>query len=225
MKVIFNVVLVLAMVTACSAQVVDRMVAVVNKQVILQSELEQAAHIEFLLQGKPLEQLTDADVQAVLDRMIDQALLQQQIVNGAGLEPTPEEIAAQVSEVRAKIPGATADGNWKAMLAGYGVSEEDVELQIASQVRILRLIDLRFRNLAHVDRTAISDYYKQKLVPELQKQGAPEPPLSQVSEKIEKILTEQRIDDLLNSWLQTLRSQAHIQKLNASPSAAAGAAR
>jgi hypothetical protein len=76
-----------------------------------------------------------------------------------------------------------------------------------------------------VDRTAISDYYKQKLVPELQKQGAPEPPLSQVSEKIEKILTEQRIDDLLNSWLQTLRSQAHIQKLNASPSAAAGAAR
>ena len=35
------------------AQVVDRMVAVVNKHVILESELDQAARVEFLLEGKP----------------------------------------------------------------------------------------------------------------------------------------------------------------------------
>jgi hypothetical protein len=224
MKVFFNSVLVLAMLIAAHAQVVDRMVAVVNKQVILQSELEQTAHVEFLLQGKPLTQLTMADLQAVLERMIDQALLQQQIVNSAALQPTPEEVGAQLQEIRGKLSGAQAEANWKELLAGYGVTQQDVEQQIASQMRILRLIDLRFRNLAHVDRTAISDYYKQKLVPELQKQGAPEPPLSQVSDKIEKILTEQRIDDLLNSWLQTLRSQAHIQKLNSETTPPSGAA-
>jgi hypothetical protein len=224
MKVFFNSVLVLAMLIAAHAQVVDRMVAVVNKQVILQSELEQTAHVEFLLQGKPLTQLTMADLQAVLERMIDQALLQQQIVNSAALQPTPEEVGAQLQEIRGKLSGAQAEANWKELLAGYGVTQQDVEQQIASQMRILRLIDLRFRNLARVDRTAISDYYKQKLLPELQKQGAPEPPLSQVSDKIEKILTEQRIDDLLNSWLQTLRSQAHIQKLNSETTPPSGAA-
>src|SRR5215472_10173217 len=101
------------------------------------------------------------------------------------------------------------------MLVSYGVSKEDVENQIAAQLRILRFIDLRFRTLAHVDRAAISNYYTEKLLPELRKQGAPEPPLEQVSGKIEKILTEQRIDELLTSWLQTLRTQTHIQKMNA----------
>ena len=43
------------------AQVVDRMVAVVNKRVILESELDQATRVEFLLQGKPIERLTYAD--------------------------------------------------------------------------------------------------------------------------------------------------------------------
>jgi hypothetical protein len=193
------------------------MVAVVNKQVILQSELEQAAHVEFLLQGKPLSQLTDAELQTVLDRLIDQALLEQQIVHKETFQPGKEEVEAQIREIRAGVPGGIDDQNWKTLLSKYGVTADDVELQITTQIRLLRLVDLRFRNLAHVDGTAVSEYYKQKLLPELKKQGAPEPPLSQVSDKIEKILTEQKIDDLLNSWLQTLRSQAHIRKLNSSP--------
>jgi parvulin-like peptidyl-prolyl isomerase len=224
-NVLLNFVLVLVGFAACFAQVVDRMVAVVNKQVILQSELEQSAHVEFLLQGKSLGQLTDGELQTVLDRLIDQALLEQQIVNKSAFQPSDQEIENRIHEIRAGIPGGVSDENWTTLLAAYGVTAEDVALQIATQIRILRLIDLRFRNLAHVDGTAVSDYYKQKLLPELQKQGAPEPPLSQVSDKIEKILTEQRIDDLLNSWLQTLRSQAHIRKLNSGAPPAAGAVR
>ena len=71
------------------AQVVDRMVAVVNKHVILESELDQAARVEFLLQGKPFGEgkLTQKDTLAVLDRLIDQALLDQQIMNQAVLAP------------------------------------------------------------------------------------------------------------------------------------------
>ena len=225
MRVVFNFVLVLLVAAACPAQVVDRMVAVVNKQVILQSELEQAAHVEFLLQGKSLSQLTDAELQSVLDRLIDQALLEQQIVHKEAFQPGKEEVEARIREIRAGVPGGINDETWKTLLSNYGVTAEDVELQITAQIRLLRLIDLRFRNLAHVDSTAVSEYYKQKLLPELQKQGAAEPPLSQVSDKIEKILTEQRIDDLLNSWLQTLRSQAHIRKLNSNTQPTAGVTR
>ncbi|HEY6968268.1 MAG TPA: SurA N-terminal domain-containing protein [Candidatus Angelobacter sp.] len=224
MKLAANFMLVLATFTACSAQVVDRMVAVVNRQVILQSELEQTAHVECLLQGKPLDELTAAEMQAVLDRMIDQALLQQQIVNTAIMDPAPQEISSHLREARAQIPGAATDDQWRGLLNSYGVTQQDVENQIAAQLRILRFIDLRFRTLARVDRAAISNYYTEKLLPELRKQGAPEPPLEQVSGKIEKILTEQRIDELLSSWLQTLRSQARIQKLNAAARPVAGVA-
>jgi len=78
------------------AQVVDRMVAVVNKRVILESELDQATRVEFLLQARPIQSLTQADRVAVLERLIDRSLLDQQIVNPAMLDPTPEELAGKV---------------------------------------------------------------------------------------------------------------------------------
>lgn len=223
MKAVAKLAFVLVTLAASSQEVVDQMVAVVNKQIILQSELDETAHIEFLLQGKPLSALTSAEMDAVLDRMIDQGLLQQQIVDNSVLQPTADEISAHIRDLRSKIPGADADNKWLAMLAAYGVTEQDVELHIASQLRILKFIDLRFRTLARADRAAVSNYYKQKLIPELRKQGAAEPPLSQVSDRIEEILTEQRINELLNSWLQALRSQAYIEKMNMASQTAAGA--
>jgi hypothetical protein len=222
----FAILLLLAGMVQAQAQVVDRMVAVVNKQVILESELDQAARVEFLLQGKPIAVLDQADRAAVLDRLIERSLLDQQIVNPAMLDPTPEELAAKVKEVRAGIHGAagTSDAGWKAFLASYGLTQQDLEEQLTDQVRILRFIDLRFRGLVRVEKDAIETYYQEKFLPEIHKRNAAEPRLEEVSDKIEQILIEQRIGELLNNWLKTLRAQAHIEKmLPAPPPSAAGA--
>jgi hypothetical protein len=205
----------------CAAEVVDRMVAVVNKQVILQSELEQTVHVEFLLQGKLLNKLTSAEQQSVLEQLIDRDLLEQQIMHPATLDPSAEELAARMREVRAQL-GAADNDRWKALLAAYGVTEQDVEEQIISQIRILKFVDRRFRALAQIDRTAVNAYYQEKLLPQLRKQGASLPPLNEVAPKIEKILAEQRMDELMSSWLQTLRSQSHIQKMSVESNMAAG---
>jgi hypothetical protein len=100
------------------------------------------------------------------------------------------------------------------------VTEQDVQKHIATQLLVLRFVDLRFRVPARADRAAISQYYQDTLLPELQKKGVPAPSLEQVSDKIQRILTEQHINDLLASWLQTLRIQAHIEKLNSGVAAA-----
>ena len=209
---------------SCQAQeIVDRMVAAVNRQVILQSDVDQTARVELLLDGKPLNQLTAQNMSAVLDRLIDQALLQEQIVTTAQLDPTRQELEARVREVRTQIAGVTTDDQWQAVLAQYGVTQQDVEQQLVRQIRLLRFVDLRFRGLVRVDRTAITTYYQDSLLPELRKQGAAVPPLGDVSEKIRQILVEQRIDGLLNTWLQTLRSQAHIEKMDGETAPVAGA--
>jgi peptidyl-prolyl cis-trans isomerase SurA len=208
-------------------EVVDRMAAVVNKQVILESELDQALRIELLLAGKPLSPESQGPEarQAVLGRLIDQALLEQQIAHPEVLGPTPEELAARVKEVRDQIPGASGDQAWKALLQSYGVTEQDLEKHLISEIRILRLVDLRFRGLVHIDKTAIAGYYENKLVPELHGRGAAVPPLASVSDKIEKILIEQNMSALLDEWLETLRSQAHIERMIAPVTSAAGGAK
>jgi peptidyl-prolyl cis-trans isomerase SurA len=218
----FVIVLLLAGVVQPQAQVVDRMVAVVNKRVILESDLDQATRVEFLLQAKPIERLTSADRTAIMERLIDRSLLDQQIVNPAMLDPAPEELKAKIEEIREGIPGASSDERWNTVLAGYGLTEQDVEEQLSSQSRILRFIDLRFRGLVRVDKEAIAAYYEDRLLPEVRKRNAAEPKLSEVSEKIEQILAEQRIDELLNNWLKTLRSQAHIERMLPAAATSAG---
>ncbi|MBZ5492357.1 MAG: SurA N-terminal domain-containing protein [Acidobacteriia bacterium] len=206
-------VIVLLLAGIAQAQVVDRMVAVVNKHVILESELDQATRVEFLLQSKPIERVTSVDRTAVLERLIDRSLLDQQIVNPAMLDPAPEELKSKIEELRQGIPGVSTNENWKTILAGYGLTQQDVEEQLTSQFRILRFIDLRFRGLVRIDKEAIAVYYRDRFLPEVRKRNASEPQLSEVSDKIEQILAEQRIDELLNNWLKTLRAQAHIERM------------
>ena len=215
-------VIVLLLAGIAQAQVVDRMVAVVNRHVILESELDQATRVEFLLQAKPIERVTSVDRMAVLERLIDRSLLDQQIVNPAMLDPAPEELKAKIEEMRQGIPGASANESWKNILTGYGLTQQDVEEQLTSQFRILRFIDLRFRGLVRIDKKAIAAYYQDRFLPEVRKRNASEPQLSEVSDKIEQILAEQRIDELLSNWLKTLRAQAHIERMLPATAANAG---
>jgi peptidyl-prolyl cis-trans isomerase SurA len=226
MRMRFHLAFILLLAGLSQSQVVDRMVAVVNKRVVLESELEQAVRVEFLLQGKSLATLTQTDKATALERLIDRALLEQQIPNPAMLDPTPAELAARVKELRDGIPGAAGPGDsrWTAVLASYGLTQQDLEEQLAAQVRILRFIDLRFRGLVRVEKEAVEAYYQEKFLPEVRKRNVAEPALPEVSAKIEQILAEERIDTLLNNWLKTLRAQAHIEKMLPAPPASTGSA-
>ena len=217
-------VLLLLTAVGASAQVVDRMVAVVNRRVVLQSELEQEVRLEFLMRGAPLSRRTPQDTLAALDRLIDRSLLDQQILSTALVDPTAEELAEQVKNLRTQFPSAATEADWKALVESYGLTQQDIEDHLTSQVRILRFIDLRFRGLVRVDKVAVTVYYQEKLLPELRKQGRTEQPLAAVYGEIERLLIDQSINDMLNSWLQTLRSQARIEKMVAAVSAAAGVA-
>jgi hypothetical protein len=213
MKACFLVAFLLPALPLCSGQVVDRMVAVVNKHVVLQSELEQEVRVDFMLRGLPLARVTAAEIDTMLDRLIDQSLLQQQIVATMIVDPSAEELTEGLRKLRAGIPGAQDDAGWQAMLAAYGIGEHDVENHIAAQLRLLRFIDLRFRALTRVDRADVTAYYQQEFLPERRKQGLREPPLAEVFSQIEGLLVDRGINDLLNAWLATLRSQADVRKI------------
>src|SRR5262249_25016491 len=161
----FHLALALLMASACSGQVVDRMVAVVNKRVILNSELDQEVRVELLMQGEPLAKRTPQDSLSALDRLIDRSLLDQQIANTGMVDPAPEELGEQIKNLRAQFPNASTEEGWKTILDSYGLTQQDIEYQLNLQVRLLRFIDLRFRGLVRVDKNAINSYYQEKLLP------------------------------------------------------------
>jgi len=193
------------------AEVVDRIVATVNRRAILASEWDEAVRFECLLNRRPLKDVTEADRIATLERLVDQELIAEQMRASSFVPATPEEVAGRVHELRQTVPAWRTDDGWRAALAAYGLTEEDAEERTAIQLNVLRYLDLRFRPEVHIDRRAMENYYREHLLPEMRSAGWSDVPFEQVAPKIEQLLIEQQLNELQDRWVRGLRLQADVQ--------------
>jgi len=205
-------VLLVAGFSLCSmSEVLERIVATVNRHAILQSEWDEAVAFECLMNDRPLQEMTGADRTQTLDRLIDQELIAEQMSGSSFVPATADQIGARVRELRQAVPAWKTDDGWRAALAKCGLTEEDAEERTAVQLNLSRYLDLRFRPQIHIERRTIEEYYQQKLLPEMRASGWPDKPFDQVAPKIEQLLTEQRMSELQDDWVRSLRLQAHIR--------------
>ena len=208
-------------VTAAGADdVIDRIVATVNGHVILQSDWDEALSYEALLNGRELSSFSDDDRRAVLDRLIDQELLAEQTTSALFRRASESEAEARLADARKQYPeAATADG-WRAVLERFRLSEKDLVAHVQQQIDLTRLVDARLRPTVQIDSKSIEAYYRDKFVPQLKQAGAAQVPLADVTAKIRDLLTEEKVSELLVSWLQTLRSESKVSvPATATPSA------
>src|SRR5258706_767180 len=191
----------------------DRMVAVVNRYVITESEWQAQERFLALMEGKSPASIKLDD--ASLGRLMDRELILQQIENVNFARITPDEVAQQVHELRQQS-GAADDKAWAEKLAEYGLFEDEFESFVADQTDVMRFIENRFRQNARATPEMVEEDYKQQSIPALLKNGAkPDgvPPLAQVREKIARVLVEQRVDEMLSAWLESLRNQPHVRRV------------
>jgi len=201
---------------ASAGEVVDRIVATVNGRIILQSDLDEALSYEAVLSGRSLGQFNDDERRTVLDRLIDQELLREQMKSADFPHASQTEIAARVAEARKQYPEAATDEGWQAFLAKFHLSQKDLETHVGQQIDLMRLVDARLRPAVQIDSKTIEAYYREKFVPQLKQSGGSEVPLADVTAKIRELLTEQKVNELLVSWLQTLRSESEVRIPDAS---------
>ena len=205
------VALVASMAGVCAAQqLVDRIVATVNRQPILLSDWEVEMRYEAMLDQKPLP-LGDEAARSALDRLIDQELVRQQMKSYRMAEPTPEELTARMAEVRKQIAVDNTQSQFSALLDRYGISEAELRERVTTQYAILRFIDVRLRPSIHVDQRSIEAYYNDTLAPQIRNKGEQPAPLADVAPQIEELLLQQRVDALTNDWLKDLRQQSQIR--------------
>src|SRR5580704_11572851 len=89
--------------------------------------------------------------------------------------------------------------------------DQDLLARVRQQIDVMRLVEARLRPAVQIDSKSIEAYYRNQFVPKLKQSGASEVPLAEVSAKIRELLTEQKVSELLVSWLQTLRSEGQVR--------------
>jgi len=194
-----------------AAEVIDRIVATVNGRIILQSDWDEALCYEALLNNRTLDQFNADERRAVLDRLIDQELLAEQMKSANFTRASDTEVAARVAEARKQYPEAASPGGWQSFLAQYHLTEKDLTEHVRQEIEVLRLVDSHLRPVVQIDSKSIEAYYRDQFAPKLKQSGAPVAPLSEVSAKIRELLTEQKVSELLVSWLHTLRSEGDVR--------------
>jgi hypothetical protein len=203
---------------SASPVVLDRVVAVVNNQAILASDLDTEMRLAVLDPGRVGRGALTP--QRALQQLISRALIEQQVRQEDidATEPTQEEVAARLGEIRKELPAcvrqncASEDG-WKTFLASHDLTPEGVESYLRHRLEVLAFIELRFRQGISISHEEIETYYHDTLVPQYAA-GEKIPPLDQVAPRIAEILLQQKVNVLFSGWLDNLRKQGEIEVLD-----------
>jgi peptidyl-prolyl cis-trans isomerase SurA len=192
---------VLGLAAAFGGEIVDRIVVTVNRGIVTESDVRRHIRAAAALNGEPPDGSERARREAI-ERMIDLALIRREMELSRFPEPTAEEARAWAALVygdRLKEINATA-----------GLTQKDLTQELRNQLITLRFIEFRFRPGVAVTEAEIKAYYTSKFLPEWKPGDGDPPPLDDVHDRIERILTAQRIDEALGRWLEEARKQARI---------------
>ncbi len=203
----------------------DRVVAVINDDVILESDVQEEMRFTDL-QGGRLDPGKSAQ-QSALERLIDRYLILQQIkaTQSQIAQPTAEEVKQQVDDLRRHVPQCAeqhcqTDAVWRAFLQARGLTEQEVDDHWRERILILAFIQSRFGAGIRISQAEIEDYYRQNLVAEFARRNLPPPPLVEVSSRIQEILLQQRVNTFLQEWLQSLKQEGSVIILDDNSNAA-----
>jgi SurA N-terminal domain len=202
-----------------AGELLDRIVVTVNGNALLQSDWDGELRYESLMAERPFDQVTPKGRESALSRIIDQELLREQMRPSDFKPVSTAEIEAQLDLLKAQYQREHQGQSWSASLDRYGISEAEIRAHVQVQLNQLRAIDVRLRPSVQVDSSVVESYYKEKVVP--QAAGRQSMTFAEAEPRIREILVQEQMNQLLDSWLESLRSQAKIQRFTSDSSAPA----
>lgn len=146
---------------ATEGRVVDRVVAIIEGQVLTLSELRFEARVALVQRAgvQALEAPLDEEtLRSALELIINQRV---QVLNADRLQAfpaEPSEVRARLAAFEARIGGEAA---LRRFLAAHDVSGEELEGVLARGLRAERILDSRIRLRAQVGETEVRRYYEQ----------------------------------------------------------------
>lgn len=184
---------------------VDRIVAIVDEDPILLSELDQMIALGLT---KPEADETASNLQRrVLDALIKNRLRFHE-VNRFGFSEMPIELVDEEVEAIQERFGTAAEFANK--LDGLGLGVEGLRQLIAQRLMTLIYVEERLGPRIFVEMSDIQSYFDDVLKPEMERTGQAVPQIQDVREQIRAVLRESRLNEQIEIWTSELRAEADV---------------
>jgi hypothetical protein len=174
------------------AEVIDRIVAVVDGRLITMSDVRQEREIRTRLGEKAVE-----SDKALVQILIDDRLIESEIADYPGIDVNDADVSAYLQD----------------SIAREGVPTQAVRDAVRRRILMQRVFDIKFRQSIQPAAEDIRKYYENVYVPEARSRGVDPVPLSdpQMSKGIRSNVVEELMDHEVNVWLEAIRRRSNIE--------------
>ena len=198
-----SVIVVLVAIATAHAEIIDRILAVVESQVITLSDAR--AVLRLGLESVPPG--GDPIAQA-LDKLIDRQLMLVEVNRYAPPEPAPGNIDARLREIRGRFADALA---FAVAIQQIGIGEDDVRRYVRDTLRIEAYLQQRFTATIQPSDDEIAAYYR--LNESAFVRNGALVPYAQARTEARARLVDERRATLVRDWLAGLRRRANVNQL------------
>ncbi len=184
-------------------EVVDRIVAIVNDEVITLTDINIVKTFGLY---EDLEEGSDEDVQSlVLDRLISQKLI---------IRLTSERMVVEEKELESalgEIIQSMEPGETERALIRFGMDWDDLKRYLREKLLYQKIIAQRFDRGVIVRLEEIENYYEQIYIPNQRAKGLEPQPLIEMLDQIEREIKQTKVRTQVQEWIKNVRREADIQ--------------
>lgn len=204
MRKLFLLLTFLAVALPATAVTVDRVAAVIDRQVLTVSEISQLVTLRFFPRLGTTE---EEHRREVLEALIAQALRFRDAERFGPQEIPADLIEARLAEIRGRF---ASPAEFDAALTRAELTLDEVRALAKRQLQVEAYIQERFAPLVFVSADEIETYYRGPWREQRVARGLAVPPLAQVREEVRVAVRASRLQEEIDRWTAQLRGRANV---------------
>ena len=189
-----------------STRVVDRIVARIEDDIILQSQVRELGAFQQLIDGH-----SESD-DKLLEELIEQWIVETEAATSHFPAASKSEVDRELLRIRQQF---ASPEKYAARLNELGLSTTQVRQLLSRQIYVERYVDYKFRPSVPIEPADIEEYYQKEFLPELAKNNQPLPNRAAVEQQIRELLIQRGISDMTAKWLDDTKGRLKIELENA----------
>jgi len=203
-----NAVVILALMAAAvllpAQEVVDRIVARMDTDIILLSDVRLLAHYQLFVDGK-----SESD-DVILDRLIDQWIVKNEAKASLFPQPSDDDVNRSLQRLKRSF---SSPEEFEERKKQSGMPDDEILRMLRLQLYLSNYLDSRFRASIQVDEKEIEEFYRTRVIPRAESRGQKPPALDAAKDFIQEVLVQRAITAQSERWLKESRARIRIEKM------------